>query len=207
VAATVRRPTVLRSIGIATLAALLGCPALAQPAAPGQTAAPAPDQIPAPAPDQSASPATCDTPQHHLMDFWVGDWQVFDAATKERVALDRIEKLYEGCVVEQHLTFLTDLYRRPGVKVRLAGIAVNRFDGESWLQMWADNQWGAILLRGRPNASGNMEFVSVIPSRHRDVRLVYEKHADGTLSILEYVAPAGSGKWVKYGDLLYRRNR
>ena len=73
--------------------------------------------------------------------------------------------------------------------------------------MWADNQWGAILLRGAPNAAGNMKFVSVIPSRNRDVKPVYEKHPDGTLRILQYVAPAGSGKWVKYGDLRYRPNR
>jgi len=48
--------------------------------------------------------------------------------------------------------------------------------------------------------------VTVVPSRHRDVKLVYEKHADGTLRILQYVAPAGSGKWSQYGDLLYRPN-
>lgn len=157
--------------------------------------------------EQTEAPSTCDRPQHHQLDFWVGDWRVFDAATGELVALDRVEKSYEGCVVQEHLTFLTDMYRRPGVKVRLAGIAVNRFDGESWLQMWADNQWGAILLRGAPNAAGNMEFVTVTPSRHRDVKLVYETYADGTFRILQYVAPAGSGKWRKYGDLLYRPNR
>ena len=49
--------------------------------------------------------------------------------------------------------------------------------------MWADNQWGAIVLRGAPDAAGNMEFVTVIPSRQRDVKLLYEKHADGTLRI------------------------
>jgi hypothetical protein len=162
---------------------------------------------PAHALEQTEAPASCDTPQHHQLDFWVGDWQVFDAATGERVAFDRVEKRYEGCVILEHLTFLTDLYRRPGVKVRLAGIAVNRFDGERWLQMWADNQWGAILLRGAPNAAGNMEFVTVTASRGRDVKLVYETHADGTLRILQYVAPAGSGKWTRYGDLLYRPNR
>jgi hypothetical protein len=157
-------------------------------------------------PAQPAAPAGCDTPQHHQMDFWVGDWQVFDAATGKLVAFDRVEKRYRGCVLLEDLTFLTDLYRRPGVPARLAGIAVNRFDGEEWLQMWADNQWGAILLRGKPDAAGNMEFVTVIPSRHRDVKLVYEKHPDGGLRILQYVAPAGSGRWTKYGDLIYRRN-
>jgi hypothetical protein len=157
--------------------------------------------------EQTTAPATCDTPQHHQLDFWVGNWQVFDAATNQLVAFERVEKHSEGCIVQENLTFLTDMYRRPGVKYRLAGIGVNRFDGENWLQMWADNQWGAIFLRGAPDADGNMVFVTVIPSRKRDVKLVYENRSDGTVRILQYVAPAGSGKWVKYGDLIYRPNR
>ena len=160
-----------------------------------------------PALEETTAPAACDTPQHHQLDFWLGNWQVFDTGTGQLVALDRVEKQYEGCVVTENLTFVTDIYRRAGVKVRLAGIAVNRFDGERWLQMWADNQWGAIVLRGAPNAAGNMEFVTVIPSRQRDVKLLYEKHPDGTLRILQYVAPSGSGKWKKYGDLSYRPKR
>jgi hypothetical protein len=85
--------------------------------------------------EQTTAPATCDTPQHHQLDFWVGNWQVFDAATNQLVALERVEKHSEGCIVQENLTFLTDMYRRPGVKYRLAGIGVNRFDGEHWLQM------------------------------------------------------------------------
>jgi hypothetical protein len=157
--------------------------------------------------EQTTAPAICDTPQHHQLDFWVGNWQVFDAETNQLVAFERVEKHSEGCIVQENLTFLTDMYRRPGVKYRLAGIGVNRFDGESWLQMWADNQWGAIFLRGAPDADGNMVFVTVIPSRKRDVKLVYENRPDGTVRILQYTAPAGSGKWVKYGDLIYRPNR
>jgi hypothetical protein len=178
-------------IRVAALAALLAA-SLARPAA---------------ALEQTSAPATCDQPQHHQLDFWVGDWQVYDGATKKLVAYDRVAKSYEGCVIEERLAFLTDMYRRPGVNARLAGVAINRFDGESWLQMWADNQWGAILLRGALNADGDMEFQSVTPSRHRDVKLIYRMHTDGVLEVLQYVAPAGSGKWTQYGDLLYRRNR
>jgi hypothetical protein len=170
-------------------------------------AAAAPAQPAAAAQEQTAAPARCDEPQHHQLDFWVGEWQVFDTQTNTLLAFDRVEKQYEGCVVIENLTFLTDLYRRPGIAVRLSGIAVSRFDGQHWLQMWADNQWGAILLRGSPGAAGAMEFVTVIASRNRDVKLLYEPHADGSLRILQYVAPAGSGKWTKYGDLSYRRNR
>jgi hypothetical protein len=189
------------SIAVASAAVLLGVSAAALDS-PGQARAGG-----AVALEQTTAPATCDTPQHHQLDFWVGDWQVFDAATNQLVAFERVEKHSEGCIVQENLTFLTNMYRRPGVKYRLAGIGVNRFDGEHWLQMWADNQWGAIFLRGAPDADGNMVFETVIPSRKRDVKLVYENRPDGTVRILQYVAPAGSGKWVKYGDLIYRPNR
>jgi len=149
----------------------------------------------------------CDTPQHHQFDFWLGDWQVFDASTDKLVAFDRVEKRYDGCVVEQNMTFVTDLYRRPGASYRLSGMSINRYDGEAWLELWADNQWGAIAMRGSPEPNGAMVLKTITPSRHRDLKIVWENHADGTVRILQYVAPAGSGRWQKYGDLVYRKNR
>jgi hypothetical protein len=149
----------------------------------------------------------CATPQHHQFDFWVGDWQVFDAKTNQLVGFDQVEKHSHGCIVQQNLTLLTDLYRRPGVAFRLAGIGVNRFDGESWLEMWADNQWGAIVLKGMPEDGKAMVLKSITPSRNRDLRLVWEKRPDGSVRALQYVAPAGTEKWELYGDLIYRPNR
>lgn len=151
--------------------------------------------------------AACDTPAHHQFDFWLGEWQVFDATTNTLVAFDRVEKHSEGCIVQQNMNFVTDMYRRPGATYRLAGISVNRHDGEAWLEMWADNQWGAIALRGAPDEHSAMVLKTVIPSRHRDLKLVWDKQPDGSVRILQYVAPEGSGKWEKYGDLIYRRNR
>jgi hypothetical protein len=149
----------------------------------------------------------CDTPQHHQFDFWLGDWQVFDASTDKLVAFDRVEKHSEGCIVEQNMTFVTDMYRRPGASYRLSGMSINRYDGEEWLELWADNQWGAIAMRGSPDSNGAMVLKTITPSRHRDLKIVWENHADGTVRILQYVAPTGSGRWQKYGDLVYRKNR
>jgi hypothetical protein len=151
--------------------------------------------------------APCDTPQHHQFDFWVGDWQVFDAKTNQLVAFDHVEKHSHGCIVQQNLTMVTDLYRRQDVGYRMTGIGVNRFDGESWLELWADNQWGAIVLRGMPAAGKAMVLTTIIPSRNRDLRLEWEKRPDGSVRALQYVAPTGSGKWELYGDLIYRPNR
>lgn len=159
-------------------------------------------------PSPAAAIEPCDAPEIHQFDFWVGDWLVYDADHGEQlVAFERVEKLLHGCVIQENLTLLTDLYRRPGVGYRLTGIGVNRFDGERWLQLWADNQWGAIAMEGSLQADGSMVFRSLIPSRHRDLKIVYERHADGSVRTLQYVAPAGSGKWEKFGDLIYRPNR
>jgi hypothetical protein len=51
-----------------------------------------------------------------------------------------------------------------------------------------------------------MVLTTLIPSRGRDLRLVWEKQPDGSVRNLQYVAPAGSGKWNLYGDLIYRPN-
>ena len=154
--------------------------------------------------EQSSTPATCDTPQHHQLDFWVGDWKVYDG--EDLVAIDHVQKHTEGCIIQQNLTFLTDMYRRPGVKYRLSGMSINRFDGERWVQMWADNQWGTILMYGTIAADGSLVLTSVVPSRNRDIKDVWEKRPDGSLRNLHYVATAGSGRWQKYGDLIYRPN-
>src|SRR5215510_6708395 len=57
-----------------------------------------------------AGSAPCDTPKHKQFDFWLGDWQVFDAASNQLIAFDRIEKQFRGCVVQQDLVWLTDQF-------------------------------------------------------------------------------------------------
>ena len=153
---------------------------------------------------EPATAAPCDAAVYRQLDFWLGRWQVYDGDSGRLVATDRIEKRLGGCVVEQNMTFVTDMYRRPGVAYRLAGASTSRFDGQQWLQIWVDNQWGAITMAGAADKDGSMVFNTIIPSRGRDVRLVWQPQPEGAVRILQYVAPTGSGKWEKYGDLLYR---
>jgi hypothetical protein len=161
----------------------------------------------APATAEKPAAGPCDTPQHHQFDFWVGDWQVFEAKSNRLVGYDRVEKHSHGCIVQQNLTMITDLYRGAGVGYRMSGISVNRFDGAAWLELWADDTWGAIALRGAPDAHAAMVLTTLTPSRNRDLRLVWEQRPDGSVRTLQYVAPAGSGKWERFGELIYRPNR
>jgi len=158
-------------------------------------------------PARAAEPAPtqpCAAAPYHQFDFWLGDWRVYDGTNGQLVAKDHIETQFAGCVVQQTLTFVTDMYRKPGVPYRLAGASTSRFDGRQWLQLWVDNQWGAIIMKGAPSKEGDMVLDTVIPSRGRDVRLIWKRQPGGIVRILQYVADTGSGKWEQYGDLIYR---
>jgi hypothetical protein len=153
---------------------------------------------------EAAATKPCDAAPYHQFDFWLGDWRVYDGTNGQLVAKDHIELQFEGCVVQQTLNFVTDMYRKPGVAYRLAGASTSRFDGQQWLQLWVDNQWGAIIMKGAPAKDGDMVLDTVIPSRGRDVRLIWKRQPGGVVRILQYVADTGSGKWEQYGDLIYR---
>ena len=71
----------------------------------------------APAAQTAAAAGPCDSPQHHEFDFRVGDWQVFEAKSNRLAGYDRVEKHSHGCIVQQNLTMVTDLYRGPRGRV------------------------------------------------------------------------------------------
>lgn len=146
----------------------------------------------------------CDSPAHHAFDFWLGDWAVYDAQSGRQVATDHVDALYGHCVIRQQMRFVGQTYRHPGTPFPLAGMSISRFDGQHWVQLWADNQWGAIVLSGKARADGAVELDSVIPSRGRDMRLVWHAVPDG-VRIEQAGAVAGSGTYETYPALLYRR--
>jgi hypothetical protein len=145
----------------------------------------------------------CVGTEYRQFDFWIGDWKVFDGKTGKLVGHDHIHPLYNRCVIRQDLSFLGDLYRRPGSPFAVSGISISRFDGQQWVQMWADNQWGAIMMKGARRPDGAIQLDTIIPSRGRDVRLVWLAQPGG-VRIEQFAAKAGSGNWERYDDLVYR---
>lgn len=151
--------------------------------------------------------APCAAAPYRQLDFWLGDWDVHDGKSGQLVARDRITAEQGGCVIRQDMRFVTALYQRPGTPFRLTGTSISRFDGEQWVQIWADNQWGAIVMKGRQQPDGAMQFDTILPSRGRDVRLIWRAQTDGSVHIEQYAAKAGSGVWERYTDLVYRHSR
>jgi len=107
--------------------------------------------------DESSKPTSCLSREQRLFDFWIGDWDAFDAGTKNKVARTRVNLILNGCVLEEQ-------YEDPG---GLKGRSFTIYDAarRTWHQSWVTNrgtllviegtlEGGAMVLSGRNSTSG-----------------------------------------------------
>src|SRR6516225_4277680 len=50
---------------------------------------------------ENPSSAPCALATYHQFDFWIGDWEVFDAGSPNKVAQARIDSILDGCVLHE----------------------------------------------------------------------------------------------------------
>jgi len=49
----------------------------------------------------TSKPADCSAAEYHQLDFWVGDWEVYDSDGKLQ-GHNLVEKVYGGCVIQEN---------------------------------------------------------------------------------------------------------
>ena len=144
-----------------------------------------------------AHAGACDGADHRAFDFWIGDWDVTNAANKNHTH-NVITGEYDGCVVHEHYT---------GPK-GYTGESLNVFDAtrKVWHQTWVDSQGGLLTLEGGLR-DGKMvlEGVTVDKDGHAaKQRITWTPNADGSVRQLwESANPDGS--WAVSFDGLYRK--
>jgi hypothetical protein len=130
-------------------------------------------------------PSACTGSEYSRFDFWVGDWEVHNAAGK-LAGTSHIEKILGGCAIQEHWS------GAGGGN----GTSLNLYDAISrkWHQTYVDN--GGLLLQldgdiagGRMVLSGTlpaqqgggttMERISWMPLAGGAVRQLWERSADG----------------------------
>lgn len=96
----------------------------------------------------AAPPSPCSSPEVAEFDFWIGEWNlIWPAAqtggTVGEVAkgTNRIERLFERCVIAEHFATADDSFlgRSWSVFDPAAGV---------WRQTWVDNRGGYLVLTG-----------------------------------------------------------
>ena len=142
------------------------------------------------------------------LDFWVGRWDVQNAAGQSR-ASSEITIVADGCAILERYTGL------PGPAGNTyIGAGLHVFDQTEggWRQLWSDNQLGAKLMSGKPSGTDIIYTWDVIekgkripkrytlsgsqPGQPRRVRQLGERSDDGgntwtTEFDLRYVPASG----------------
>jgi hypothetical protein len=97
----------------------------------------------------SPSPWPCTSPEHRQFDFWIGDWDVYDAGEARPSMRIRVEKILDGCGLRESYQ---DVH---GV----VGESINVYDAgrKMWQQTWATNRGQVLLLDGKLEG-GKMVF-------------------------------------------------
>lgn len=147
---------------------------------------------------QGASP--CSSTQHRQFDFWVGDWEVTNAAG-HRAGINRIQRVLNGCVLQESWSGTGGL----------RGHSLSAWDsGElKWRQTWVDNTGTVLLISG---GLVNNEMVMEGERRLADgsktlERVTWTPRPDGTVRQLWQSSANQGMRWTTVFDGIYKRAR
>jgi hypothetical protein len=146
----------------------------------------------------ASPPPSCEGPEFHQFDFWLGDWEV--TSGQQVVGTNDITSILKGCVIHEHWA---------GAK-GLRGESFNFFDRQTgkWNQVWVDDTGSVLRLTGS-SAEGKMTLegenaAGGKPVRHR---IVWRSNQDGTVRQVWTTSTDGGKTWSVAFDGLYRKKR
>ncbi len=104
----------------------------------------------------NAQNAPCSDLAYSQMDFWLGEWDVFDVKGK-KVGENRIERMLDGCMLMENWEGAS------GSK----GHSMNAYNSakKQWEQFWVDQSGGVIHFTGAWNpGTESMELETLLPA-------------------------------------------
>lgn len=145
------------------------------------------------------TPPPCAGAEYHQLDFWAGDWNVFQVSDNTQVGTSHIERVMDGCGISEH-------YSAPnapgGAYEGVSYSGYNRGDGK-WHQMYLDTNgnvtWysggldGANMVLQAPGKSGGLQSME------------YRPHADGSIEQIGTISTDYGRHWKPGYDYIYRK--
>lgn len=159
-------------------------------------AASASAQLPGPPPVPPADdPAHCTAPEYAQLDFWLGEWNVFDTADPTGMrGVSRIEKVYFGCALREEWSPFT----------MLTGGSFTAWDRQAgiWRQAWVDSMGGWAEMTGKLQ-DGRMVLTG--PRGSGLSRMILSPEPGGTVRQVVETSADGGRTWKPWYDFTYRR--
>lgn len=153
---------------------------------------------------QTLPPPCNDNPAYHKLDFWVGEWEVFDFKSGEKGGTNKIEKILKGCAIIENWTEAADgsegkslFYFQP-VK-------------NEWRQVWVTDVGPMKEKVAQSSYTGEgIRFQGEIPHRdgssHLDRTTLIPLSSDRVRQTIEISRDAGK-TWEVGFDAEYRRKK
>jgi hypothetical protein len=145
-----------------------------------------------------ALPAQCSASEYHRLDFWIGDWDVFDVDKPEvKSAHVRVDSILDGCVLHEQ-------YEDPtGAK----GESFSVYDATRrvWHQTWVTNHGRLLTIEG--NFDGGQMVMEgadrTTDGKERRVRGIW-KAVPGGVRETAVTSLDGGKTWQPWVDLMFR---
>lgn len=118
----------------------------------------------------------CCSEDQKAFDFWIGNWEVVNAANGKPAGTSKISREEAGCVIRENWTSAT---------VGYTGTSLNFYNAkdEKWEQLWVDNSGAFLKLKGK--RTGNQMVLSSDPFTKDDKtywnRITWTNNDDGTV--------------------------
>jgi hypothetical protein len=177
-------------VGISVLLAMAALP----------TAAPAIAQTAAAIPQTKIQPInSCGGAEYRQLDFWVGEWRVFQTAGGAEVASSHIEHAMGDCGIKE--TYIAP--GSPGGPYQ--GTSYSSYDRKDhkWRQMYIDTNGSVGWYVGELNGA-DMEMITPGPQGSLN-RMIYRPQSDGSVRQIGTNSVDGGKTWQAGYDYTYRR--
>jgi len=146
---------------------------------------------------ESTKPAFCRAPEYRQFDFWVGDWDAFDAENPAvKVAHNRVDRVLDGCVLLENYEGMDGSH----------GESFSIYDAVrgAWHQSWVTNHGKLLVIQGQMQG-GEMVLSGVnhTVSGDKYVRGTW-KSEDGGVRETAVTSADGGKTWKPWFDLIFR---
>lgn len=142
-------------------------------------------------------PSSCADAAYRQFDYWLGDWNVATMDGK-LVGRDRVQKVYGGCVVQEHWT---------SVDGGTGGsYSIYDFTRKVWHQTWVDSTGTLLVLEGGLK-DGHMVLTgdNTLPGGRRAMNRMSWTPIDGKLRQLWEVSEDNGKTWKTVFDVYYTK--
>ena len=143
-------------------------------------------------------PKPCSAPEYHQLDFWIGDWDVFEIANASKpVARVQVKRILDDCVLRE------DYQDAEGHKGQ--SFSIYDVSRKMWHQSWVTNRGQLLLLDGKPEGSALVLHASERTAEGKDklTRGIW-KPVEGGVRETAVTSVDGGKTWTPWFDLMFR---